>query len=230
MALVSPQAESVRRAHTLHSIAGARQADQCATLANCALVRYNRGMPAAQTRWFKPTREQVRAAYGLTVPDVIAPGLRVLFCGINPGLYTAAIQHHFGHPGNRFWKTLHRAGFTPRLLSPFEERELLPLGYGITNLVARATARASEVTRQELSSGAAALEARVCEYRPSLVAVLGLGAYRQAFARPTAVAGLQEETMGRCRLWVLPNPSGLNGNYPPQRLAELFTELREATE
>src|SRR5688572_7006970 len=114
---------------------------------------------------FRPTRAQVLAAEGKTLPDVIAPGLDVLFCGINPGLYTAAIGHHFGRPGNRFWPTLHAAGFTPRLLSPFEEQELLPLGYGITNVVARTTAAADELSADEIRAGGRQLVAKVTRYR-----------------------------------------------------------------
>jgi TDG/mug DNA glycosylase family protein len=175
---------------------------------------------------FKPTRSQIQAAYGRTVPDVIGPELKVLFCGINPGLYSAAVQHHFGRPGNRFWKALHLAGFAPRLLSPFEERELLGWGYGITNLVGRATAGASDLARAELVAGVGVLEAKVQQFRPRCVAVLGLGAYRSAFGRPGAGTGLQAEALGSSRLWVLPNPSGLNGHYQLERLAELFAELR----
>ena len=175
----------------------------------------------------RPSRAEVLAAYGRTVDDVIAPGLRVLFCGINPGLYTAAIGHHFGRPGNRFWKALWKGGFTPRLLSPYEERELLPLGYGITNLVARATAAASELTQDELVAGRATLEEKVRTYRPECVAVLGLGAYRTAFAAPGAGIGRQGQTPAGSGLWVLPNPSGLNGHYQVEALARLFGELRE---
>jgi TDG/mug DNA glycosylase family protein len=178
----------------------------------------------------KPTREQIQAAYGRTVPDVIAPGLKVLFCGINPGLYSGAVGHHFARPGNRFWKALHLAGFTPRLLSPFEERELLTWGYGITNLVQRATAAANEVPRAELAAGSTTLQQKVCEYRPLCVAVLGLGAYRSAFGRPGAGVGAQAEPLGSSRLWVLPNPSGLNGHYQLPRLAELFAQLRRAAD
>ncbi len=178
----------------------------------------------------RPGRAELQAAYGRTVPDVIRPGLRVLFCGINPGLYTAAIGHHFGRPGNRFWKALWLGGFTARLLTPYEERELLPQGYGITNLVARATAAASELTADELVRGRQALEAKVSEFRPSWVAVLGLGAYRTAFACPQAGVGAQTERAGESRLWVLPNPSGLNGHYQVEALGELFAALRLAAE
>jgi TDG/mug DNA glycosylase family protein len=176
----------------------------------------------------RPTQEEVLAAAGRTVPDVIAPGLRVLFCGINPGLYTAAVGHHFARPGNRFWKALHAAGFTPRLLSPSEERELLRHGCGITNVAARATAGAAELTRQELAEGGRRLEERVRRYAPRWLAVLGLGAYREAFGRPRAGMGPQEERVGGARVWVLPNPSGLNANYRPDDFARLFRELREA--
>jgi TDG/mug DNA glycosylase family protein len=176
----------------------------------------------------KPTKEQVAAAAGKTIADVIAPQLDVLFCGINPGLYTAAVGHHFGRPGNRFWPVLHRAGFTPRLFDPSEQRALLPLGYGITNLVARATAAADELQNEELAAGARTLERKVRRYAPRFLAVVGIQAYRTAFARPRAKVGLQEETIGATRIWVLPNPSGLNAHYRPEELVALFRELREA--
>src|SRR5437868_1802607 len=134
----------------------------------------------------RPTRAELLAAKDKTVPDLIAPGLAVLFCGINPGLYTAAIGHHFGRPGNRFWPALHAGGFTPRLFDPSEEHELLPLGYGITNVVARATAAADELTEAEMIAGGKALRAKVREFAPRYLAVLGIGAYRTAFARPKA--------------------------------------------
>jgi len=176
----------------------------------------------------RPTREELLAARGKTLPDVIAPGLRVLFCGINPGLYTAAIGHHFGRPGNRFWPTLHRAGFTPRLLSPYEERELLPLGYGITNVVARATAAADELEPEEYMLGGQRLRKKLREYKPAVLAVLGVGAYRTAFQQPKAQVGPQEMPLEGSAVWVLPNPSGLNANYQMDRLVEVFTELRRA--
>jgi double-stranded uracil-DNA glycosylase len=159
---------------------------------------------------------------------VIAPNLSVLFCGINPGLYTAAVQQHFGRPGNRFWPTLYRAGFTPRLFAPAEQRELLKLGYGITNVVARATAAADELSRDELLEGGRSLTRRVKKYKPRYLAIVGIGAYRTAFERPKAKLGLQEETIGATRIWVLPNPSGLNANYQADALVALFTELRHA--
>jgi TDG/mug DNA glycosylase family protein len=178
----------------------------------------------------KPTRAEIAAAEGKTVADVIAPNLRVLFCGINPGLYTAAIGHHFGRPGNRFWPALYASGITDRLLSPYEERQLLPRGYGITNIVARASARADDLTEDELRAGARTLERKVARHRPRFLAFLGITAYRTAFERPRAVLGLQPETLGETALWVLPNPSGLNAHHSAADLARLFDELRQAVE
>ena len=178
----------------------------------------------------RPTREELLAAHGRTVADVIAPDLRVLFCGINPGLYTAAIGHHFGRPGNRFWPALHPAGFTERQLDPSEEQELLRHGLGITNVVARATATAEEVTAEELAAGGRALVEKARTFRPRWVAVLGVGAYRTAFGRPRAALGRQEETLADAAVWVLPNPSGLNAHYRLEDLAEKLRELRLAVE
>lgn len=176
----------------------------------------------------KPNRADLLAAKNKTVRDVIAPGLFVLFCGINPGLYSGATGHHFARPGNRFWPTLYLAGFTPRQLDPSEERELLSLRYGITNLVPRATATAAELSRQELLAGRERLEARVKRYQPRAVAVLGIGAYRTAFQERTAVPGLQPRPLLNAALWVLPNPSGLNAHYQLAELAEQFRVLRQA--
>jgi len=169
----------------------------------------------------------VLGAAGRTVPDVIAHGLRVLFCGINPGLYSGATGHHFAPPGNRFWPVLHRAGFTDRVLAPWEERELLVRGYGITNLVARATAAAAELTANEFIAGARRLERKVKRFRPRWVAVVGIGAYRMAFGRPRAVIGPQPERLGPARLWLLPQPSGLNANHQMPELTVAFRELRK---
>jgi TDG/mug DNA glycosylase family protein len=182
------------------------------------------------TNIHKPSKEEIAAAAGKTVPPVIARNLRVLFCGINPGLYTAAVGHHFARPGNRFWPALHASGFTHRLLSPFEEQELLAQGYGITNVVERATATAAELSHEEYVAGGRKLAARVRRYRPAFLAVLGVGAYRTAFARPKASLGLQPETIGDTSVWVLPNPSGLNAHYQPKDLARMFRELRLAVE
>ncbi len=181
----------------------------------------------AATGW-KPSREELAAAVTRTVADVIAPGLKVLFCGINPGLYTAAIGHHFGRPGNRFWPVLHDAGFTPRLFKPWDERELLPLGYGITNVVSRTTATAAELSADEIVAGGRALAARVETFAPRVLAVLGIGAYRTAFGVPTASVGPQATRCGTTEVWVLPNPSGLNANYQRDALTALFRQLREA--
>ena len=177
---------------------------------------------------WKPTKEQLLAATEKTVRDVIAPDLRVLFCGINPGLYTAAVGHHFARPGNRFWPTLYAAGFTDRLLSPFDERELLKSGYGITNVVSRTTVSADLLTKEEIVAGGERLRAKVLRFRPRVLAVLGLGAYRTAFNKPKAVVGRQENLMGATVLWVLPNPSGLNANCLQPELTRLFRELRDA--
>lgn len=179
---------------------------------------------------YKPSRADLLAAKDKTIRDVIAPGLRVLFCGINPGLYSGATGHHFARPGNRFWPTLHQAGFTPRQLHPSEERELLIFGYGITNLVSRATATADELLNEELVAGHRRLEAKVKRYQPGVVAVLGIGAYRTAFAKRAASLGRQPENLSGAAIWVLPNPSGLNAHYQLAALVERFQELRLAVE
>src|SRR5436190_8936240 len=175
----------------------------------------------------KPTGTEIAAARGKTVPDVIAPGLRVLFCGINPSLYSAAVGHHFARPGNRFWPALHAAGLTDRQLSPFEDRRLLERGFGVTNLVRRATATADELSTAELSAGARALVRKVRRHRPGAVAFLGVTAYRAAFDRPRAVLGRQTETIAGATVWVMPNPSGLNAHYQLGDLARLYAALAE---
>jgi double-stranded uracil-DNA glycosylase len=176
----------------------------------------------------RPTPAELAAATGRRVPDVLAPGLRVLFCGINPGLWSAAVGHHFARPGNRFWKALQRGGFTDRLLAPDEEAELLRQGLGITNLVDRATAGAADLTPEELRAGGRRLAAKVRSARPRVVAVLGVGAYRTAFARPGATVGPQPEPIGGVPAWVLPNPSGRGAHYQLADLAEAFAELRRS--
>ncbi len=178
----------------------------------------------------RPTKADLIAAAQKTVPDLIAPNLKVLFVGINPGLYTAAIGRHFGRPGNRFWPALFAGGFTERLLSPYENESLLERRYGITNLVSRATARADELTSEELRAGAKSLAKKVRRYRPKIAAIVGITSYRIAFDRPAAQLGLQEERIADASIWVLPNPSGLNAHYQPAALAKLFRELREAAE
>jgi double-stranded uracil-DNA glycosylase len=173
----------------------------------------------------RPTREALLAAAGKAIPDVIAPGLKILFCGINPGLYSGATGHHFARPGNRFWPALHGAGYTRRLLDPSEKDELLKAGYGITNLVARTTATADQLHPQELIAGRKRLEARVKRYRPRVVAVLGIGAYRAAFGLPRATLGRQPEGLAGAALWVLPNPSGLNANHQLDDFVRVFRAL-----
>ena len=174
----------------------------------------------------RPTKTELQAATGRTVPDVIAPGLDVLFCGINPGLYSGATGHHFARPGNRFWPALHGAGFTDRRLDPSEEHLLLDAGCGITNLVPRATATAAELANAELADARHDLERKVERYAPSWLAVLGIGAYRTTFGRRRAHIGEQPERLGSTGLWVLPNPSGLNANYQLPDLIRLYGELR----
>jgi len=174
----------------------------------------------------RPTREELERAAGRTIRDVIAPNLRVLFSGINPGLYSGATGWHFARPGNRFWPALHASGFTDRLLRPWEERRLLGYGLGITNLVARATATAAELSAGELRAGRTRLARKVRRHRPACVAVLGIGAYRAAFGRPGAGVGRQPEPFASAALWVLPNPSGLNANHQLADLAAVFGALR----
>jgi double-stranded uracil-DNA glycosylase len=173
----------------------------------------------------------LEAARDRTIPDVLPePGapFQVLFCGINPGLYSAATGWHFARPGNRFWPALHQSGFTPRLLAP-REQDLLPgLGLGITNLVARATAQASELHASELKAGREHLAALAGRYRPRVIAIAGITAYRTAFGRPRAAMGPQPDPLGPARMWVVPNPSGLNASWTLPRIVAAFRELREA--
>ncbi|HEX6384407.1 MAG TPA: G/U mismatch-specific DNA glycosylase [Anaerolineae bacterium] len=178
----------------------------------------------------KPTKAELAAAAGKTVPDLIAPDLKVLFCGINPGLYSGATGHHFARPGNRFWPAIYAAGFTDRLLAPQEEHELLTYGYGITNMVERATATASELTAAELVAGRQRLAEKVEKYQPKVVAILGITAYRTGFGQPRATMGQQPEMIHQSLLWVLPNPSGLNAHYTPAALAEVYRDFRLAVE
>ncbi|XBP94427.1 G/U mismatch-specific DNA glycosylase [Micromonospora sp. CCTCC AA 2012012] len=177
----------------------------------------------------RPSRAELAAAADRTLPDLLGPGLDVLFVGINPGLWSAATGWHFARPGNRFWPALHRGGFTPRQLHPSEQDELLSLGLGITNMVARASARADELSAAELVTGAELLTAKVTRWRPRWVAVVGVTAYRIGFTRPKATFGPQPELLGGARLWVLPNPSGLNAHFTAETLGAAFGELRAAT-
>jgi double-stranded uracil-DNA glycosylase len=175
---------------------------------------------------YRPTKAELARAVTLKVPDQIAPGLLVLFVGINPGLYSAATGHHFARPGNRFWPALHGAGFTERLLKPWEERLLLESRIGITNLVARATVSAAELSNEELQKGRQRLTRKVRRFEPRVVAMVGIGAYRVAFGRPRAQIGLQPELLGTTNIWVLPNPSGLNANHQLPDLVLAFRALR----
>jgi TDG/mug DNA glycosylase family protein len=181
----------------------------------------------------RPTRADLEAARERTLDDVLPgpgdPPLRVLFCGINPGLVSAATGHHFARPGNRFWTVLHASGFTPRLLLPAEQDELRALGLGVTNMAPRATARADELTAAEMVAGGLRLRELVAEQRPVWLAVVGVTAYRTAFGAPKAVVGLQEERLGSTRIWVLPNPSGLNAHWQLPAMAEEYARLLAAS-
>jgi TDG/mug DNA glycosylase family protein len=160
------------------------------------------------------------------IPDVIKPGLDVLFCGINPGLVSEATGHHFARPGNRFWPALHLSGFTPRKFAPAEQWELLELGLGITNVVARPSAKADELTIDELRAGGVELTEKVERYSPKVLAVLGVTVYRAAFGRKKAQVGPQQDTVGGVRVWLLPNPSGLNAHWQLPALADEFARLK----
>lgn len=174
----------------------------------------------------KRTIEEQAQAEGKTVPDILAPNLWVLFCGINPGLYSAITGHHFARPGNRFWRALHRSGFTDRQLHPSEEQSLLTYGIGVTNLVARTTATAAELLPDEIQKGGAILREKVATYRPQVVAVLGVTAYRVAFQDRTAKIGRHPASPLASPLWILPNPSGLNAHFTPDDLATVFGDFR----
>jgi len=177
----------------------------------------------------RPTPADLAAASGKTIPDVLPPPgqpFRVLFCGINPGLYSAATGWHFARPGNRFWPALHQSGFTPRQLLPSEQELLAGYGLGITNVAARATAQAAELAKDELIEGGRRLAGLVADRRPAFVAIAGVTAYRTAFGRPKAQVGPQDETLAGARLWILPNPSGLNAHWSAPRIAAEFRALR----
>ena len=185
-------------------------------------------MPAERRPTERPSKQDLAAAYDTTLPDLVAPGLRVLLVGINPSLWSGWSGRHFGRPSNRLWTTLHEAGLTPRRLAPEDTAELLAAGIGITNLVARATARADELSDDEIRAGVPRLEATVRHWRPRAVAVLGVSAYRVAFARPKAAVGRQPEPFEGALLWVLPNPSGLNAHYQQPALSAAYADLRAA--
>lgn len=186
-----------------------------------------RGGPGARL-----TEADLKAARALTIDDVLPgagdPPLRVLFCGINPGLFSAATGYHFARPGNRFWPVLHQSGFTPRQLKPAEQGELAALGIGVTNLVARASARADELTAAEIVAGGQRLRALVGRVRPVWLAVVGITAYRTAFALPGAVVGEQEHRWGDTRIWALPNPSGRGAHWSREAMVAEYARLRAA--
>lgn len=175
-----------------------------------------------------PNQAALEAARGRRVPDLITRDLRVLFCGINPSLYSAAVGHHFARPGNRFWPAIHGAGFTSERLVPARERELLQAGIGITNVVPTATASADELSREEYRRGVEALRRKLGRYRPRAIAFLGMGAYRLASGRPGATIGLQPEPFAGVVAWALPNPSGLNAHYQLPALIECYAALARA--
>jgi TDG/mug DNA glycosylase family protein len=178
----------------------------------------------------RPTKDQLAAASSVTLEDVLAPGLDVVFCGINPGLYSAATGWHFARPGNRFWPALYGGGFTPRLFQPSEQGLLPEVGLGITNVVARTTARADELSHDELREGGRLLAAKVAEFQPRWLAIVGITAYRTAFGKSKAQIGPQDHPIGGAQVWVLPNPSGLNAHWTPVTLADEFARLRAVTD
>jgi len=179
---------------------------------------------------FKPTKEDLRDATNRTMEDLIDYNLKVLFCGINPGIWSGATGFHFAKPGNRFWKALRLGGFTDRILHPSEEHELLENGYGITSFCKRTTATAAELSNAEIVEGGKLLVKKIKKFKPQFLAVLGIGAFRTAFNQPKSKLGLQNEKIGKTKIWLLPNPSGLNAHYQLNDLAKLFSELSQALE
>lgn len=178
----------------------------------------------------KPSKDELQAAYGKTVPDLVRPGVAVLLCGINPSLWSGAVGLHFASPSNRLWPTLHASGWTSRRLMPWEVDDVLAAGLGITNLVPRATARADELTDDELREGVPRLELLATRVQPRWVAFLGLSSYRIATGERRAAVGPQERSVGPAQVWLLPNPSGLNASWQLPRLAEAYAELRRAAD
>lgn len=176
----------------------------------------------------RPTRDDLQASYDTTIPDVGGRETRVLLVGINPSLWSGWSGHHFARPGNRLWRTLHLSGLTPELLDPGDAKGIRAAGLGITNLVARATARADELTDDEVRAGVAPLRALVRRWKPDVVAFLGISTYRIAFATPKATVGEQADRFEGARVWVLPNPSGLNASYQQPALTAAYGELRRA--
>src|SRR4051812_7877949 len=175
----------------------------------------------------RPTPADLAAARDRTLDDLIEPGLRILFVGINPGLWSGATGFHFARPGNRFWRAIFEAGLTPRLLAAHEQRELLKYGIGVVNIVPRTTATAAELSNDEIRAGGRVLVDKILRFRPHKVAFLGVSTYRIAFDRPKASVGRQQERIGDSEVWVLPNPSGLNAHYQLPQLAEAYSALRD---
>jgi len=189
------------------------------------MLRKRQPQPSPPVR--RPTPAELRAARGRRVPDIVAPHLKILFVGINPGFYSGAVGHHFARPGNRFWPALQRAGLTPCLFMPREERELLKFGIGITNIVNRTTTAASELSRKELAAGGRRLAAKIKRLKPRIVALLGIDAYRTAFGVRQVHVGPQPVAIGGAQIWVLPNPSGLNAHYQLNDFVLWFRRLRK---
>ncbi len=181
---------------------------------------------------WKPTKAQVAAATRNRVADVIDYDLDVLFVGINPGLYSAAVRHHFGRPGNRFWPALNLSRFVPegQEFLAFDDWRLPEIGLGITNLCPRASARADELSKPELERGARTLARKIVKYRPRFTAFLGITSYRTAFHEKGGQVGRQEKVIGESAIWVLPNPSGLNAHFLLPDLANLFDDLKTAVD
>ena len=176
----------------------------------------------------RPTRADLLSAYDRVIPDLVGPGMRVLLVGINPSLYSGWTGRHFARPGNRLWRTLHEAGFTDRIVHPAQTDAIVAAGLGITNLVARATARADELSREEVVAGLQPLRRLVRRHRPAYVAFLGISTYRVAFGAPRAVVGPQPVPFEGAGVWVLPNPSGLNASYQQPQLTAAYAALRFA--
>lgn len=174
---------------------------------------------------WKPTAEDLEQAIHKQLPDLIETGLKALFVGTNPGLYSAAVGHHFARPGNRFWPAMYRGKITERLYSPFEDYKLLKRGGGLTNIVSRASKRADELSKKELYEGAAILTEKVIQFQPQKVVFLGITSYRKAFQENQAQIGLQERKIGEAEIWVLPNPSGLNAHYQIPALGKIFAQM-----
>lgn len=174
----------------------------------------------------RPSPAELQAAYGAVIPDLVGPGLRVLLVGINPSLWSGAVGLHFANPSNRLWPVLYASGWTPERLDPSETDHVLAAGIGITNLVARSTARADELSADELVAGMPLVEALARRWKPQWVAFLGLTTYRLATGDKRAGVGALERAVGGRPAWLLPNPSGLNASWQLPRLTAAYADLR----